>query len=83
MSQPPDNFSFVDKIYNLFRIECIFLSSVLQLTVAADNMQDALVRAVERARKFPLVECFLNVAKLYRSLAYCFLLWSLQAFGHT
>ena len=56
---------------------------VLQLTVAADNMQEAPVRAVERARKFLLVECFLNVAKLYSSLAYSFLLWGLQAFGHT
>lgn len=51
--------------------------------MAADTMQDAFVRAVERARKFLLVERFLNVAKLYSSLAYGFLLWGLQAFGYT
>jgi len=51
--------------------------------MAADTMQDALVKAVETARKFLLVECFLNVAKLHSSLAYGFLLWGLQAFGYT
>lgn len=46
-------------------------------------MQDALVRAVESARKFLLIDCFLNVAKLYNSSACGSLLWGLQAFGYT